>query len=154
MEFEIKWVPELMDFYKYGSKIAFDAQGDVLFINPLMPAGTEIVKWQSNPFYQGARTLLQLPLLKRKMEYELEVGLESIPAMSALVMIVYFDRYGHRIGSKILDLKGGDITYPEKAYTYEIRVINKGAQEIRFEKITIRTKEEKKEDNTTEEIHG
>lgn len=140
MKFEIKWVPELTNFYKYGSKINFNSKGDVHFINPLMPAGTEIVKWQAMPVYQGARTLLQLPLLKRKTVYEVGIDIETIPAGNILVMFVYFDRYEHRVGAEILDLKGGDITYPEAAYTYEVRLLNKGATEITIHNITIQTK--------------
>lgn len=137
MTFEVKWDQTQIDIYKHGSNIQFLNDNVVSFSNELIPAGSSIVKWISNMTYQGGRTFLQLPLLKRGKIYHFSLESEVNPEASILLKIDCFNRSGQSVRTQVLSNKGGDVEYPWDAYSYSIELINIGISQLFFKRILI-----------------
>ena len=138
MTFEIKWHPEMMDFYKYGSSIEYLREGEIThFKNEMYPPGATIVKWISNPNYQTHRGFLQLPLLERGKNYHILITSETFPKQSVLLKMEFYNRVGERVGNQLIINKEGKITYPFEAYSYSIQLLNNGIKELFFKNIII-----------------
>ncbi|WP_061413024.1 accessory Sec system protein Asp3 [Lactococcus sp. DD01] len=137
MDFDIVWNTSQINFYKYGAKIVYRSDHTVYFTNNFFPSGATIVKWTSNSLYQGERTLLQLPLLKRGKHYELITDFTCEPQDSVLIKMEFYERSGKLMETCVFEGKGGDVTYPMGAYFYSISLINMGMRELLFKKIKI-----------------
>lgn len=137
MAFEVKWLPTQIDIYKHGSTLEFLKGGGVSFRNELLPAGSSVVKWVSNPSYQGGRTFLQLPLLKRGEVYHFSMEGEVEPEASILLKVDCFDRSGQSVSTQVFSGKGGDVNYPWNAFSYSIELISTGFNELFFKNILI-----------------
>ncbi|MDT2887982.1 accessory Sec system protein Asp3 [Lactococcus lactis] len=137
MDFEIKWSPMHMDFYKYGSVVNFSQEGEVTFKNLFFSSGSIIVKWISNPIYQVNRSLLQLPILGKGNSYRLITNLECIPNNSVLIKIDIYNRSGRNVKSYVIENNGGSFIYPKDSYSYSISIINMGVHDFKFKTIRI-----------------
>ncbi|KXT59349.1 accessory Sec system protein Asp3 [Lactococcus sp. DD01] len=138
MKFEVKWSPEMMDYYKHGSTIEYlDSNNIVRFNNTMLSPGATIVKWISNSNYQGRRGFLELPLLERGKAYQVKLDAESAPKPSALLKITFYTRAQEIIGTQLIADSEGDFTYPKKAYAYSIEILNNGIKELSFKSIVL-----------------
>lgn len=138
MKYEIKWDKRINNYFIHGSKLSFFKEDDeVHFENPYMSPGSVIVQWQSESTYQGERTGLQLPLLKRGEVYHIESDIIAHPEDSVSLKFNVFDRAQQAIGTQVLPLKGGNITYLEDAYSYTIELISTGVEALCFKAIRL-----------------
>ena len=138
MKYEIKWDKRINNYFIHGSKLSFFKEDDeVHFENPHISPGSVIVGWHSEPHYQGVRTGFQLPLLKRGEVYKIEPEVLAHPEDSVAVKFNMFDRSDTRIGTKILPLQGGEVTYLEEAYSYTIELISTGVEALCFKGICL-----------------
>lgn len=138
MRYEIKWDKRINNYFIHGSKLSFFKEDDeVHFENPHIPPGSVIVQWKSEPIYQGERTGLQLPLLKRGEIYQVESDVLAYPENSVALRFNLFDRAETPIGTQILPLKGGHITYLKDAYSYTIELISTGVESLCFKTICL-----------------
>lgn len=136
MKYEIKWDKRINNYFIHGSKVSFFKEdGEVHFENPYISPGSVIVGWHSEPTYQGDRTGLQLPLLKRGEVYHLKAEVQAHPQQSVALKFNVFDRARTRIGTQMLSLKGGDVTYPKDAYSYTVELISTGVEALCFKRI-------------------
>lgn len=65
--------------YMYGTTVSYYLDKSVRLYNPLLPSGEILKTWFSSVNYQAARTQPQLPLLKRKQEYQLSLVFDCQP---------------------------------------------------------------------------
>lgn len=141
MNFEIKWDKRINNYFIHGSKLSFFKEDDeVHFENPYISPGSTIVQWDSEVNYQGGRTGLQLPLLKRGETYCIEPEVLAYPEDSVALKFNVFDRTAKQIGTKILPLEGGEVTYLEEAYSYTIELISTGVESLCFKSILLSQK--------------
>lgn len=140
--FKIKWLHSHIDHYKYGALIRyFHSTEKVIFENNFMPAGTTLVRWLSNPNYQANRSVIQLPILKRKHTYSLSTSICTIPQDSVMFKISFYNRGGTIIHSLGLGSKGGEFLYPKSAFSYSIEIINTGVKKLIFDSLYLNEKE-------------
>lgn len=138
MNFELKWSSEIMEYYKHGSTVEYlDGNNIVFFKNNMLSPGASLVKWISNPNYQGGRGFMQLPLLERGQSYQLELHAEASPKASPLVKINFYNRVEEVIGTQLISNNKGHFTYPSKAYAYSIELLNNGIQDLFFKSILL-----------------
>ena len=138
MKYEIKWDKRINNYFIHGSKLSFFKEDDeVHFENPYISPGSVIVQWQSEATYQGQRTTLQLPLLKRGETYHIEPDVLVHPEDSVALKFNLFDQAQNQIGGQILTLKGGDVTYLKEAYSYTIELISTGVEALCFKSILL-----------------
>ncbi|MFK4899308.1 accessory Sec system protein Asp3 [Lactococcus petauri] len=141
MKYEIKWDKRINNYFIHGSKLTFYKEDDeVHFENPYISPGSVIVQWHSEINYQGERTGLQLPLLKRGEVYHLESDMIAHPENSVAIKFKMFDRTEAPIGTQILPLKGGEVTYLNEAYSYAIELISTGVEALCFKTIWLTRK--------------
>lgn len=137
MTFEVHWEPSQNSTYIYGSTIQYLDSGVVSFKNERMPPGTAIVKWLSLPSFQADKGLIQLPLLKRGSVYRFSLALKSIPEHSVLIKVDCFERSGELISTRVVPVAGGDILYPDTAFSYSVELIGTGVKELFFHSLFI-----------------
>lgn len=142
MNFILKWDPEMIEFYKYGSTIKYTTEG-VRFENKLLSPNAKIVTWVSNPSYQSKRGWVELPLLERGGIYQIQLEATCSPKPHALIKVEFFNRSEDIIGRTLIHNHGGHFTYPKEAYTYTITLLNNGIEELRFQKITLQSYDER-----------
>lgn len=141
MNYEIKWDKRINNYFIHGSKLSFFKEDDeVHFENPSISPGAVIVQWKSEPSYQGERTSLQLPLLKRGERYEIKPDVIAYPEESVALKFNSFDRSQQPLDTQILSLEGGEVTYLEEAYSYTIELISTGVEALCFKVITLSQK--------------
>lgn len=138
MKFEVKWEPDIMDFYKYGSTIEFFGSNNVVYFkNEILSPGATLMTWSSHPQYHADRSLFQLPLLKRGKKYNFKVNAESFPEHSLLVQIEFLDRSQQVLSRQVIFDREGEVEYPRKAFSYRIKLLNNGIEELFFKDICI-----------------
>lgn len=141
MHYEIKWDKRISKYFIHGSKLTFFMEDDeVHFENPHISPGSVIVQWESEASYQGGRTSVQLPLLKRGETYHLEPDVLVHPEASVALKFNMFDRTARSIGTTLLPLEGGDVTYLKDAYSYTVELISTGMESLCFKTITLSLK--------------
>lgn len=138
MNYEVKWDKCTNNFFIHGSKVSFSKEdNEVHFENPNISPGSVIVGWDSEISYQGARTTLQLPLLKQGETYRLKVDVFVHPEKTVALKFNVFDRAQTRISTQIIPLEGGEVTYPKGGYSYTIELISTGVETMCFKRIWI-----------------
>lgn len=138
MNFDVKWSPEMSDYYKHGSTVEYlDENRVVFFKNNMLSPGAILAKWVSNPNYQGDRGFMQLPLLEKGKSYHIALQAKASPNPSPLIKITFYNRVEEVIGSQLISNNEGGFTYPQKAYAYAIELLNNGIEELFFQKINI-----------------
>lgn len=138
MNFDVKWAPEMMDYYKHGSTVEYlEGKKIVFFKNNMSPPGATLAKWVSNPNYQRDRGFVQLPLLEKGKSYQISLQVKASPNPSPLIKITFYNRAEEVIGTKWISNNEGGFTYPKKAYAYSIELIDNGIEELFIKNIVI-----------------
>ena len=140
--YSVRWDNFANESYLYGSKIIFENDGTVRFCNHLMPPGQIIRKWQSSLNYQAKRHEPQLPMLEEGERYEIRSYASYTPNRTVILRIRFFDRQGEEVESVIIDDILDEFICPNGASSYELELINAGAEELVFHHIEIQKKEE------------
>ena len=83
---------EVKGTFMYGSKVTYHDDKHISLYNPLVPSGEILKTWFSSVNYQAFRTQPNLPLLKRKQDYQLCMDFECHPANGVYIKISFFDR--------------------------------------------------------------
>lgn len=143
MNFDVKWSPEMSDYYKHGSTVEYlDGKKAVFFKNNMLSPGASVAKWVSNPNYQGDRGFMQLPLLEKGKSYYISLQAKASPNPSPLIKITFYNRVEEVIGIQLVKESKEEFVYPMKAYTYSIEILNNGIKELFFRKIGITSNRE------------
>ena len=121
----------------YGSAIAVGPSGEVHLVNALMPSGTTLQEWYSLTDYQAVRDTPDLPLLQHGRTYRIAPQCEAVPARTALFQVVFFDRFGDLVESRVLYDPDLAFVYPDAAHSYTLRLVNAGCDELRFTSLTL-----------------
>lgn len=135
---KIYWNEYTKYSYIYGSEIIFRRKDDVEFKNELMPPGTVIKRWFSRTNYQMMRIEPSLPMIDGEGRYHISMNVSGAEEETLLLKLVYYDRYDQEVGSQIIRYGSGYFQCPLKTYSYEVQLINAGAQEFHFHSITIK----------------
>ena len=77
--FKVTWNYISQTTFMYGSKVSF-SNGEVTFINPLMPSGLPIHEWLMLKHFQNSAP--SLPILRRGQHYKLHFDFDATPAGS------------------------------------------------------------------------
>ncbi|MFT8879053.1 MAG: accessory Sec system protein Asp3 [Oenococcus sp.] len=133
----VYWTSGDSDDYLYGSSVTYSALDRVDFVNLLMPASFKIHAWQSTTNFQNDRTVPQLPPLKRGHHYHIEIDAQSRPEKTLYTQIFFYTIAREEIEMVTITGQQQDFVYPEKAFSYEIRLINAGLHELLFHEIRI-----------------
>ncbi|EHN59938.1 accessory Sec system protein Asp3 [Oenococcus kitaharae] len=133
----IYWTSGDSDDYLYGSSVTYSALDRVDFVNPLMPASFKIHAWQSITNFQNDRTVPQLPPLKRGHHYHIEIDAQSRPEKTLYTQIFFYTIAQEEIEMLTITDQQQDFVYPEKAFSYEVRLIKAGLHELLFHEIRI-----------------
>ena len=86
--FKVTWNYISQTTFMYGSKVSF-SNGEVTFINPLMPSGLPIHEWLMLKQFSKYKSAPSLPILRRGQHYKLHFDFDATPAGS-----VYFIKIG------------------------------------------------------------
>ncbi|MDS2221851.1 accessory secretory protein Asp3 [Streptococcus pneumoniae] len=129
---------EVGGIYMYGTTVSYYPDKSVRLYNPLLPSGEILKTWFSSVNYQAARTQPQLPLLKRKQEYQLSLVFDCQPENGVYTKITFFDRYGDILEKKVEKVKDFIFTYPEDSYTYQVSLLSAGFESLTFYHFSIK----------------
>ncbi len=133
----IYWDHDLVDSYLYGSRVTYQRDGSVSFVNELMPSGRAIREWTSRMNYQHGRLEPQLPILVVNQTYRLRVFAKCEPEGTVLTRIEYLDRRGDSLGSQLFTEKEATFELPEGTYNYTLQLVQAGAREVLFHHMEI-----------------
>lgn len=137
MFFKIIWNQSLLSFFRNGTTISYQEDGEVIFENSLLSPGAELVSWDSDIGYFDERSVLQLPLLRRGNKYRLKLNGEIFPEGSALLKIEFFNRVSESVGYCFLDLDQETFEYPMEAYHYKISILSTGLKRLSFREMIL-----------------
>lgn len=121
----------------YGSVLTLQPSGVVHLVNHLMPAGTTIQEWYSSTDYQATRDTPELPLLHGGAGYRITPAIVSVPEGTVLVEVRFFDRYRDVMRTEVLYAPDYEFSYPPHCYSYAIRLVNGGCDELHFTSLTL-----------------
>lgn len=127
--------------YFFGTTVKKLQHHSVLFENVMIPSSQVIKEWSSNYNFQGSRRSPELPLLKRNQLYTLVSQVTVIPEKTIFFEIIFKNRYGEKIGNAISKDGNLDFMYPNDAYSYTVRLMSAGLEELRFDFLEIIKKE-------------
>ena len=120
------------DTYLYGSSLAFQRDGTVLFENERMPSGFSIKKWTSRTSFQHDRCEPSLPLLKEGRRYVVKACMHVVPEGTVLLRVEFFDRQRKRISFRFLDEEDFTFEVPQGTWYYSMELIASGFQRLIF----------------------
>lgn len=132
---KIYWNEYSNNTYLYGTELAFLARDDVHFKNRLMPPGTVIKRWYSKTNYQMMRIEPALPMIDGEGRYHIRLDAEPLDGL--ILYLVFYDRYDLEAESQVIRGGEGDFQCPLKTFSYEVQLINGGAEEFRFHSIVM-----------------
>ena len=118
--------------FMYGTQVFYHSKNHVSLYNPLVTSGEILKRWFSSLNYQGARTQVSLPLLKRGQDYQMCMNFDCQPEQGLYIKIRFFDRYETVIEEKVEKVKQFMFTYPKEAYTYEVSLLSAGFESLDF----------------------
>lgn len=127
----IEW-GEVGGTFMYGTQVFYHNKNHVSLYNPLVTSGEILRSWSSSLNYQGSRTQVSLPLLKRGQDYQISMNFNCQPEQGLYIKIRFFDRYGSVIEEKVEKVKQFIFTYPKEAYTYEVSLLSAGFESLDF----------------------
>ncbi|KEQ35075.1 accessory Sec system protein Asp3 [Streptococcus mitis] len=127
----IEW-GEVGGTFMYGTRVTYHSYQHVSLYNPLLTSGEILRSWFSSLNYQGARTQVSLPLLKREQDYQMCMNFDCQPEQGLYIKIRFFDRYETVIEEKVEKVKQFMFTYPQEAYTYEVSLLSAGFESLDF----------------------
>ncbi len=137
----VPWRDQGSGLYLYGTKLSIDKHGEVVLENPLMPAGTRIMQWDSHLNYQERRTEPLLPVLETGREYVFRAIMKAEPEHGVMFRLDFYDRQQEAIGHLILRELQEVFTLPEGTYSYSLQLIQTGADRITFRHVEIYPKD-------------
>jgi len=123
--------------FLYGTDLIREANGDVHFDNHLMPAGTAIHEWFSYTDYQSNRDIPMLPFLYDGKTYRVEADVDTEPANTFDLEVLFFDRFEQLKKRIVLYPPLYAFVYPEDSYYYTIRLINAGCDALDFRSLKL-----------------
>lgn len=135
-KFEVKWRLINQSTFMYGTKLLFD-NDDVYFENPLMPSGTVIHNWYMLTNFNEHRVSPKLPILKKGHRYLFKFNFQVDPEGSIYYKLKFYLKNGDQFDYQLIKTKEAEVTYPKKAHSYQLEMINAGMNHIKFHKITI-----------------
>lgn len=138
----IKWKTIHQDTFMYGSKLTFHPCVTE-FENPLMPSGLPIHEWRMLTDFSRDKDTPQLPILKRQHTYRFDFDFSVTPDQSVYFIFIFLSKNGEEIERHIVKENQTDITFPEGAYSYKIKLMNAGAERLLFREMTITALSEK-----------
>ena len=127
----IEW-GEVGGTFMYGTQVFYHCKDHVSLYNPLITSGEILRSWSSSLNYQGSRTQVSLPLLKRGQDYQISMNFNCHPEQGLYIKIRFFDRYGSVIEEKVEKVKQFIFTYPKETYTYEVSLLSAGFESLDF----------------------
>ncbi|MDO4633733.1 MAG: accessory Sec system protein Asp3 [Eubacteriales bacterium] len=130
--YTIRWDGRNARPYLYGSTLKYMEDGSVIFENELLPPGAVVNEWTSFTDFQRDRREPQLPILKEKQSYRIQMHCWVYPEKTLLWKIDFFDAREEKLDFKIFDTFRGEFTVPEHTYFYKISLIQAGSQKLRF----------------------
>ncbi len=137
----VPWRDQGSGLYLYGTKLSIDKHGEVVIDNPLMPAGTTIMQWDSHLNYQERRTEPLLPVLETGQEYVFRAIMKAEPDHGIMFRFDFYDRQQEQIGHLIIREYEEVFTLPEGTYSYTLQLIQTGAGHITFRHVEIYPKD-------------
>ncbi len=137
MVYYVPWKNQGAGIYLYGTKLKIDKNGTVLLENPLVPAGTCLMQWESHVNYQDARKEPSLPVLETGREYVFRTIVEANPADGILFRLDFYDRQQELISNTIIRQGDECLILPEDTYSYTLQMIQTGADSVSFHHIEI-----------------
>lgn len=140
----IYWDEYNADTYIYGSEIRFHRRDDVEYKNSLIPPGTVIKQWYSKTNFQRQHREPSLPMIDGEGCYSISIHMDLLPGESALVRLVFYDRYDNEVG--YFNVRGNFARFqcPLKTYSYTLQLINSGVTHFHFHSIVMQENEVEK----------
>jgi len=133
----IHWDDYMANAYTYGSQVTFFSNGDVEYINRLVPSGTVLKKWYSKTSYQLMGIEPTLPIIDGEATYKLMVDIDMMVEEGIIVKIVFYNKYDVEVGNLIIRGKEQIFRCPLATYCYEVVLLSAGADSFRFHSFTI-----------------
>ncbi|MGT2845129.1 accessory Sec system protein Asp3 [Streptococcus hongkongensis] len=133
----IPWGQLQSGSYLYGVDIRRLAGNRISYKQDYLPVGTIIHSWHSMTNYQGDRDIPQLPRLRRNQEYTLCLLLESKGTNAPYVRLSFYNRRKELLNQQIIKGISGKFTYPARAYSYKIELINVSCTAFIFNNLLI-----------------
>ena len=90
--FKVTWNYISQTTFMYGSKVSF-SNGEVTFINPLMPSGLPIHEWLMLKQFSKYKSAPSLPILRRGQHYKLHFDFDATPAGSVYFIIIFIIKW-------------------------------------------------------------
>lgn len=135
--YRLDWKQLSQETYLYGSLISFPEEASAVFENKLMPPQRIVKSWFSESDYKYKRSEPSLPLLEEEKKYNIRVMMKCIPEGSCFLRVVFYDQVGRSISYKNIQKTEDTFVYPEGAYSYELQIIQGGAERIYFRTILL-----------------
>ncbi|HCD3936222.1 TPA: accessory Sec system protein Asp2 [Staphylococcus aureus] len=134
--FKVTWNYISQTTFMYGSKVSF-SNGEVTFINPLMPSGLPIHEWLMLKQFSKYKSAPSLPILRRGQHYKLHFDFDATPAGSVYFIIIFYNKNGTKLSTEIVKSNSITIQYPDEAYAYKIKMMNAASTSLIFRCLTI-----------------
>ncbi len=134
--FKVTWNYISQTTFMYGSKVSF-SNGEVTFINPLMPSGLPIHEWLMLKQFSKYKSAPSLPILRRGQHYKLHFDFDATPAGSVYFIIIFYNKNGTKLSTEIVKSNSITIQYPDEVYAYKIKMMNAASTSLIFRCLTI-----------------
>lgn len=135
---KIYWGNLSSSSYFFGSTIKDLSDKSVYYENVMIPSAQILKRWDSLSFYQGARQVPTLPLLKKNHYYEIKIDMDVVPQRTVFLELVFKDRFGVTLESEMIKDSRGEFRYPKDAYSYQICLLSAGLENFHFKSIEIK----------------
>lgn len=135
--FILQWGKDFADNYNYGAQIQFLKNEFTSFNQPLMPPGITLKKWYSSTNFMETKNSPMLPKLKNRTEYHFRMNLDTGQKNSLQIKIECFDRFGTSLDTWYFNEMSGTFTYPERAASYTVELINIKNEDFLFKYLVI-----------------
>lgn len=135
--YRLDWKQLSQETYLYGSLISFPEGAPAVFENTLMPPQRIVKSWFSESDYKYKRSEPSLPLLEETEKYNIRVMMKSVPEGSCFLRLIFYDQAGRSISYKNIQKAEEGFVYPIGAYSYELQIIQGGAERISFQAILL-----------------
>ncbi|HHV8921126.1 TPA: accessory Sec system protein Asp3 [Staphylococcus aureus] len=134
--FKVTWNYISQTTFMYGSKVSF-SNGEVTFVNPLMPSGLPIHEWLMLKQFSKYKSAPSLPILRRGQRYHMHFDFDATPSNSVYFIIIFYNKNGTKLSTEIVKSREITMQYPEEAYAYKIKMMNAASTALTFRSLTI-----------------
>lgn len=134
--FKVTWNYISQTTFMYGSKVSF-SNGEVTFVNPLMPSGLPIHEWLMLKQFSKYKSAPSLPILRRGQCYHIHFDFDATPSHSVYFIIIFYNKNGTKLSTEIVKSRNITMQYPEEAYAYKIKMMNAASTALTFRSLTI-----------------